>query len=79
MSLMLEFRPPKNRDARLAGIGKNWSFPTVTPPLDAAGRECETTVAWEGEGSSTRQSTNAIAAHLFRDPLIASPAPRNYQ
>jgi hypothetical protein len=39
MSLMLEFRPPKNRDARLAAIGTNWSFPTITPPTDAA--ECK--------------------------------------
>lgn len=76
MSLMLEFRPPKNREARLAGIGTKWCFPTVTLPTDAAECKLEGLPLGKAEGRPTHQSSKAIAAHSLRDPLIASPALR---
>ena len=66
MSLMLEFRPPKNRHARSAGIATNWCFPSVSPPTDAAECKGETTSAWEGRRTSDPRVTQGN-----RRPLVS--------
>jgi hypothetical protein len=76
MSLRLEFRPPRNRDARLAGIGTNWSLPTITPPTDPA--DCK---SWNDSPAYWESTTHPGQSPptRFRDSLIASATLWNYQ
>ena len=72
MSLMLEFQTAQNPEARSAGIGTNWCFPTVTRPTNAIGCKGGTLPQPNGKAARDARPTShpkAIPAHsVSRSP-----------
>jgi hypothetical protein len=75
MSLVIEFRTPRNPKARSAGIAANRCFPTITQPTGATDFSRWNDCA--GQSEKPREPPDppfpeAIRPTRFRDPPIAA-------